>query len=56
MATIALELASSLGLVGGARATLYRAALLHDIGKLGVSRPGILDKPAPLTRSEWENP
>lgn len=55
MATIALELASSLGLVGGARATLYRAALLHDIGKLGVSSR-ILDKPAPLTRSEWENP
>jgi putative nucleotidyltransferase with HDIG domain len=53
VATIALELASSVGLDVGARATLHRAALLHDIGKLGVSSR-ILDKPAPLTRSEWE--
>ncbi len=35
-----------------ARATLRRAALLHDVGKLGVSNR-ILDKPGPLTASEW---
>ena len=36
-----------------ARATLRRAALLHDVGKLGVSSR-ILDKPGPLTDAEWE--
>jgi putative nucleotidyltransferase with HDIG domain len=35
------------------RATLRRAALLHDIGKLGVSNR-ILDKPGPLTDAERE--
>jgi HD-GYP domain-containing protein (c-di-GMP phosphodiesterase class II) len=29
-----------------------RAALLHDVGKLGVSNR-ILDKPGPLTDAEW---
>jgi HD-GYP domain-containing protein (c-di-GMP phosphodiesterase class II) len=29
-----------------------RAGLLHDVGKLGVSNL-ILDKPGPLTASEW---
>ena len=36
-----------------ARRTLRRAALLHDVGKLGVSNR-ILDKPGPLGRAEWE--
>lgn len=31
---------------------LKRAALLHDVGKLGVSNT-ILDKPGPLTDAEW---
>ena len=35
------------------RATVRRAALLHDVGKLGVSSR-ILDKPGTLTRNEWE--
>lgn len=34
------------------RRWLKRAALLHDVGKLGVSN-GILDKPGQLTEREW---
>jgi putative nucleotidyltransferase with HDIG domain len=52
VAEIAVALASSLGLEPPARATLQRAALLHDIGKLGVSNR-ILDKPGQLTEREW---
>jgi HD-GYP domain-containing protein (c-di-GMP phosphodiesterase class II) len=33
---------------------LHRAALLHDVGKLGVSN-SILDKPGPLDEREWES-
>lgn len=53
VAAIAMGLASALDLEAGARATLQRAALLHDIGKLGVSNR-ILDKPGPLSSQEWE--
>jgi HD-GYP domain-containing protein (c-di-GMP phosphodiesterase class II) len=35
------------------RRWLHRAALLHDIGKLGVSNM-ILDKPGKLDDAEWE--
>ncbi len=35
------------------RRRLKRAALLHDIGKLGVSN-GVLDKPGRLEGEEWE--
>ena len=35
------------------RAYLRRAALLHDIGKLGISND-ILDKPGKLTAHEWD--
>jgi putative nucleotidyltransferase with HDIG domain len=52
VAEIAVSLASLLALDPGARATLRRAALLHDIGKLGVSNQ-ILDKTEPLTEQEW---
>jgi len=53
VAAIADALAALLELDPRARATLRRAALLHDIGKLGVSNR-ILDKPGPLGPSEWE--
>jgi putative nucleotidyltransferase with HDIG domain len=53
VAEIAMALASSLDFEAGTRATLHRAALLHDIGKLGVSSR-ILDKPGPLTAREWQ--
>jgi putative nucleotidyltransferase with HDIG domain len=53
VATIAIALASSLELDPAARPTLQRSALLHDIGKLGVSNR-ILDKPGPLNSQEWE--
>ena len=53
VAAIADALAALLDLDVGTRATLRRGALLHDIGKLGVSNR-ILDKPGRLNPSEWE--
>ena len=50
---IALELANGLGLPDAERATLGRAALFHDIGKLVVPEE-ILLKPSSLTIEEWE--
>jgi HD-GYP domain-containing protein (c-di-GMP phosphodiesterase class II) len=41
-----------LGFTAEKRRWLKRAALLHDIGKLGVSN-AILDKPAKLDDEEW---
>jgi putative nucleotidyltransferase with HDIG domain len=52
VAEIAVSLASLLAFDPGALATVRRAALLHDIGKLGVSNR-ILDKTDPLTAQEW---
>jgi putative nucleotidyltransferase with HDIG domain len=53
VAEIAVALATLLGFQPDARALVRRAALLHDVGKLGVSSR-ILDKPGPLTTDEWE--
>lgn len=53
VAEIAVALAAELDLRPEDRAMLHRAALLHDIGKLGVSNL-ILDKPGPLTDVERE--
>lgn len=52
VAEIAVELATKLELESEACATQRRAALLHDVGKLGVSNR-ILDKSGPLTETEW---
>ena len=53
VAELAEAAARSLELGGGRVVTLRRAALLHDLGRVGVSS-GIWDKKGPLTRSEWE--
>ena len=45
-------IAAQLGLTPEHRRWLRRAALLHDIGKLGVSN-AILDKPGKLDEAEW---
>jgi HD-GYP domain-containing protein (c-di-GMP phosphodiesterase class II) len=46
-------IAKELDLSSEQRRWLKRAALLHDIGKLGVSNQ-ILDKPGKLDEAEWE--
>lgn len=46
-------LAQKLALTPADRKNLYWAALLHDIGKLGVGKE-ILCKPGPLDNREWE--
>jgi HD-GYP domain-containing protein (c-di-GMP phosphodiesterase class II) len=46
-------IAEQLGFSDERRRWLKRAALLHDIGKLGVSN-SILDKPGKLNDAEWE--
>jgi HD-GYP domain-containing protein (c-di-GMP phosphodiesterase class II) len=45
-------IAAKLGFAADRRRWLKRAALLHDIGKLGVSN-SILDKPGKLDTDEW---
>ena len=45
-------IAEELGFDADRRRTLKRAALLHDIGKLGVSNQ-VLDKPGKLDDDEW---
>lgn len=46
-------IASTLGMSAAQRRWLHRGALLHDVGKLGVSN-AILDKPGKLDAAEWE--
>lgn len=46
-------IAAKLGYAPDRRRWLKRAALLHDIGKLGVSN-AILDKNGPLDEAEWQ--
>ncbi len=49
---LALAIGRRLGLGGIALTNLHWAALLHDIGKLGVPE-AILNKPEKLTEAEW---
>jgi putative nucleotidyltransferase with HDIG domain len=53
VATLTVAMAETLGFAYGEVRELRRAALLHDIGKLGVSNL-ILDKPDKLTSAEFE--
>ncbi|HEY4215949.1 MAG TPA: HD domain-containing phosphohydrolase [Gemmatimonadaceae bacterium] len=53
VAEYARTLAGALGLDADEQRRIYRAGLLHDIGKLGVSNR-ILDKAGPLTPAEWQ--
>lgn len=46
-------IAEELGLPDERRRWLKRGALLHDVGKLGVSN-SVLDKPGALDRAEWD--
>lgn len=52
VALFADMIAEEMGLGPGERRWLNRAALLHDIGKLGVSN-SVLDKPGKLEGEEW---
>jgi putative nucleotidyltransferase with HDIG domain len=53
VAALSVGIAETLGFASGEVRELRRAALLHDIGKLGVSNL-ILDKPDKLTNAEFE--
>lgn len=52
VAAYTLAVAKRMGITPERQKWLYRAALLHDIGKLGVSN-GVLDKPGKLDEDEW---
>jgi HD-GYP domain-containing protein (c-di-GMP phosphodiesterase class II) len=49
---LAMMIGDRMGVAPERRQWLYRAALLHDVGKLGVSN-AILDKPGSLDEREW---
>ncbi|MCU0832786.1 MAG: HD domain-containing protein [Rhizobiaceae bacterium] len=53
VAEFTVKIAEELGLSEAEQRVLRRAALLHDIGKLGVSAR-ILNKPAKLDPEEWQ--
>jgi HD-GYP domain-containing protein (c-di-GMP phosphodiesterase class II) len=52
VATYVDQVAAALGLSASRRRWLKRGALLHDVGKLGVSN-AVLDKPGKLDDAEW---
>jgi putative two-component system response regulator len=47
------ELASVTGMDGEFAETIYHAAMMHDIGKVGIP-DSIMLKPGPLTGDEWQ--
>ncbi|MGA0584728.1 MAG: HD-GYP domain-containing protein, partial [Castellaniella sp.] len=53
VAQYADAIAVKLGMDPALRRWLYRGALLHDVGKLGVSN-SVLDKAGSLDAAEWE--
>lgn len=50
---LTLELAREMGVAESDLIHIYRGALLHDIGKMGIPDQ-ILHKPGPLTKEEWK--
>ena len=52
VADFAQAIGTAMGVPAARRRWLHRGALLHDVGKLGVSNL-ILDKPGPLDAAEW---
>ena len=52
VAAAAVSIARTFNMSDGEVKLIRRAALLHDIGKLGISNT-ILEKPEPLSRQEW---
>jgi HD-GYP domain-containing protein (c-di-GMP phosphodiesterase class II) len=53
VAELAATAAATVGLPSDDVVLVRRAALVHDVGNIGVSA-GILDKPGPLSAAEWE--
>jgi diguanylate cyclase (GGDEF)-like protein len=53
VAQLCLGVGRALGMSGEQLDELFRAAELHDIGKVGLP-DGILEKPGPLSEGEWE--
>lgn len=53
VAALAEGAARHAGMAEAEAVTLRRAALVHDLGRVGIPN-GILEKPGPLTRLEWE--
>jgi len=51
--SLTLLLARKIGIKDEELVHIYRGALLHDIGKLGIP-DAIFFKPGPLTTSEWQ--
>ncbi len=49
---LTLKLAREIGINEADLIHMYRGALLHDIGKMGIP-DNILKKPGPLTKEEW---
>ncbi|MEX2159987.1 MAG: HD-GYP domain-containing protein [Dehalococcoidia bacterium] len=56
VASYVLSMARTLGVPEGTHewTDMYRGALLHDVGKIGVP-DSILHKPGPLTPEEWDS-
>jgi hypothetical protein len=50
---ISVALAARLGYAGAELAAIEIGSLVHDIGKIGIPE-SILNKPGPLTESEWK--
>jgi hypothetical protein len=50
---LSLSVADALGVQGRARRNVEFGALLHDVGKIAIPKE-IVNKPGPLSASEWE--